>query len=271
MSEQQNAVTLENKHFQPSIRTIEIEPDRLLHSYLIDLITTFAQNTEKKEITIVDFGCKEGDIVDILCDKFNLTKDDSLPTPNIHISGYDPFLNSNAYAIQRALKKAQKNPALTAEFTSEFKEIPERADLLFAHFSLHHVPDLKAAMQEEIGGHISPSIIIVAEYDFQQIHQGSPQKNFAEFKKIFESTRAGIEERDLFVKEKDSEEAGWQKCYAIHTRLNEQDYIKEIEEAGYHIIKRIVPTSSWKMDRYKFMLVAVRDKKDAYDTKLCLN
>ena len=106
MSEQQSAVRLENKNFQPPIRTIEIQPNLLLHSYLIDLITTLAQNTKKKEITIVDFGCKEGDIVDVLCDKFNLTKDDSLPTPNIHISGYDPFLNSNAYAIQRALKKA---------------------------------------------------------------------------------------------------------------------------------------------------------------------
>ena len=102
MSEQQSAVTLENKNFQPPIRTIEIQPNRLLHGYLIDLITTLAQNTKKKEITIVDFGCKEGNIVDVLCDGFNLIKDARIHIPNIHIFGYDPSLNSNAHAINCA-------------------------------------------------------------------------------------------------------------------------------------------------------------------------
>ena len=197
----------------------------------------------------VDYGCGDGTFT-----WFIHPHDGSERT-----IGYDPnlklFPSYDKYIKEARPEERFKHP----EYTADVNALPEVADIVTLHFSLHHLAETRDDLikkLQEIVDRLQPQFIALAEFDCQGV-------SMADFKTMLNS-EAGKREVNLFIEQLKSEgvndditNKAWQACMAYHQRFNREDCITALQEAGYSIEKILLPGEhAFRHEQNRFLAFA---------------
>lgn len=146
----------------------------------------------------------------------------------------------------------------------EARDLPERADLVTCHFSLHHTADPGLSIRNEIAGQLKPRFLTVMEFDFASL-PGDQTERLHIFERVFTASNFGVEsaeaqELKTFIQEADGDsQEGLRRCFEFHQQFSTADYVRLLTENGYEVKEAYRPAVN--DERPAIMLVAERMKK----------
>jgi len=206
------------------------------------LVHDFCQNQEQHDITIVDFGTGQASLLQMM-----IRVAQGNPSKHFRLIGYDPHMNigqvRSRILIANAIR-ASVGSNYSIELTTSK---PRSADVVFAHFSLHHTPSVRHAVDQIASMH--PRYVLIAEYDFKTDGVG-----LTEFLDIFRDSEACRCELAQFRQNAGDRDIGNDMCWQYHLQYGMADYILAVEAAGGKITRIHTSGTVFKFERHKFLI-----------------
>jgi len=206
---------------------------------VVDLCRTFEPN---HPISIVDYGTGQASLLTMISQVAKIFQQRTFV-----FTGYDPHLDPTLGSglLLSRLIAASHGSNHRFEFCST---LPHHADIVCAHFSLHHTPNLTIACREI--STMNPRHLLVADYDFTD-----PPIDIDGLIAHFEQTQAGRDELALFVHQAGGNVTkGHIDCWKFHLHYGFKDYLDAIEKAVGNVKTVTLPQKRFSFEKRKFLI-----------------
>ncbi len=212
---------------------------------MVELVSEFCQDQGQNEITIVDFGTGQASLLQMM-----IRVAQRNPSKRFRLIGYDPHMNigqvRSRILVANAIRGSEGRNYSFELTTSK----PRSADIVFAHFSLHHTPSVRHAVDQIASMH--PRYVLIAEYDFKTDRVG-----LTEFLDIFRDSEACRCELAQFRQTAGDRDIGNDMCWQYHLQNGMADYIFAVKTAGGTITRIHTSGTVFKFERHKFLIEAL--------------
>lgn len=219
----------------------------------------------RDQLDIVDFGGGRGTLAHNLAMRAagQMITQNDMSQP-LKFTSYDPHQNADPMLMQ----VPPFDVPLPIEIQDQ-NQLPDRADLVTCHFSLHHTADPGRTIRDQIAAQLKPRFLTIMEFDFASL-PGSPTERLQTFERVFTASNFGVESAEAqelksFIREADGDsEEGLRRCFEFHQQFSTADYLRFLKDAGYQVTEAYRPALT--DDRPAIMLVAERIKKYPHTT-----
>ncbi len=235
-----------NRQENGSIETIVLpESDTAFLNYFVNIEIPKLVRVSQMGGIFLDFGCGNGSMLSLICDSLQAQR----LNQKLQIVGYDP----NFPKFDENSRIGRKKKFYNINYVTN---LPERADVVVAHFSLHHAGNIEEELKKL--ANLGVAYITIAEYDFSKLGKLPEDQAVEEFQKVFKKSEAGKADYENFyhqaIRSGGSANGAWRDCYLFHQKYSRKDFIRALKSAGYSPTCIVLPSD--QQDEYKFIITA---------------